>query len=924
MRRLSFLLFFSLCLTAMSVSATTWHVAVSGSDQSGGGSEGNPFATIQYAIDAAVSDDTVMVYQGLFTGNINFLGKGISVKSIDGPLQTIIEPSYPGTPVVQFASGESSNSVLNGLTIRNSVNAPAIMIIGSTPTIKYCEIYSCTNSGNGGAIQCIGGSSATIESNRFYSNSAESGGAIYCSGSNPVITGNVFASNSAGIGGALTIDNNSSPDIAYNLFVYNESNQDGGAVANVSMFGPPLLIKYCTFFQNNASGNGGAAYSAMLPLIVERSIFWQDAATGSGSEVSGDPPASAIVSYSDVYGGWTGPGVGNCDVDPEFCDTENGDFHLRDGSYLAVYPLNNNNPIGAYGPGCLDLGCDDYDEDGVCDDIDNCPYMANSDQADSDADGFGDLCDNCPEVANTDQADSDGDGFGDVCDNCVDVANEDQADADADGFGDQCDNCPDAANSDQADSDGDGVGDVCDNCVDVANEDQADADADGFGNLCDNCPEVANSDQSDSDGDGVGDVCDNCIETDNPAQADSDRDGVGDKCDNCPEVANTDQADSDGDGVGDACAGEAGIIFGFVMDSESSIEGVRVDLFDSQDHPISVAWTNEKGRYQFDNLPIGSYFVCIWPPFGYSAAGTLDKVQLNNDVVEVDFYLTPVHGRCMWRGRGYWKYQARCHVYGYGHPHESHEAMCDYLERIRIYFNSNTEYPIFGFIVDADADCDQRMEDLLKVLRPKPWWNVWARARANFAVLLLNIVSGRIPPWASVYSHGTGKTMSGEDNDITVSQAVVYSEQLLTDGDSSNDEMVYIIDSLVNNDEPVPSGLIDPMTPNVDFLGTLSTDEDEDPLIPSEFSVSQNYPNPFNPRTRIAYNLNSSGQVQIIVYNALGQPVKILVNEYQTAGLYSVEWDGTNAENNSVSSGVYFYSVTSGEQTQTRKMLLIK
>jgi hypothetical protein len=58
----------------------------------------------------------------------------------------------------------------------------------------------------------------------------------------------------------------------------------------------------------------------------------------------------------------------------------------------------------------------DSDLDGVFDDVDNCPLIANSDQADADADGIGDVCDNCPTMANPLQTDTDGDGIGDVCD----------------------------------------------------------------------------------------------------------------------------------------------------------------------------------------------------------------------------------------------------------------------------------------------------------------------------------------------------------------------------------------------------------------------------------------------------------------------------------------------------------------------------
>ena len=89
-------------------------------------------------------------------------------------------------------------------------------------------------------------------------------------------------------------------------------------------------------------------------------------------------------------------------------------------------------------------GCTDTDGDGITDGADNCPSIANSDQADADSDTAGDVCD----------TDDDGDGIADGADNCPLVANSDQANADGDSFGDVCD----------ADDDGDGIADVVDNC----------------------------------------------------------------------------------------------------------------------------------------------------------------------------------------------------------------------------------------------------------------------------------------------------------------------------------------------------------------------------------------------------------------------------------------------------------------------------
>ncbi len=89
--------------------------------------------------------------------------------------------------------------------------------------------------------------------------------------------------------------------------------------------------------------------------------------------------------------------------------------------------------------------------------------------------------------------------------------------------------------------------------------------------------------------------------------------------------------------------------------------------------------------------------------------------------------------------------------------------------------------------------------------------------------------------------------------------------------------------------------------------------------IPSSFALSQNYPNPFNPVTNIEFDVPKSTQVRLVVYDIMGREVAVLVNEMLSAGSYRVRFDGS-----SLSSGIYFYRLISGEYTRTNKMLLIK
>jgi hypothetical protein len=94
--------------------------------------------------------------------------------------------------------------------------------------------------------------------------------------------------------------------------------------------------------------------------------------------------------------------------------------------------------------------------------------------------------------------------------------------------------------------------------------------------------------------------------------------------------------------------------------------------------------------------------------------------------------------------------------------------------------------------------------------------------------------------------------------------------------------------------------------------------------LPAEFALRQNYPNPFNPSTNIEYQLPQPAQVRLVVYNALGQFVKQLVNRQQPAGFHTVVWDGRDKHGNHVPSGVYHYRIEAGEFMMTRKMVLAK
>lgn len=95
-------------------------------------------------------------------------------------------------------------------------------------------------------------------------------------------------------------------------------------------------------------------------------------------------------------------------------------------------------------------------------------------------------------------------------------------------------------------------------------------------------------------------------------------------------------------------------------------------------------------------------------------------------------------------------------------------------------------------------------------------------------------------------------------------------------------------------------------------------------LLPTDFNLENNYPNPFNPSTKIRYSLPQATNVKLSIYNSTGKKIADLVNTYQHAGNFEINWDGKNKEGQRVASGIYFYRIQAGNFAQTKKMMLLK
>jgi len=95
-------------------------------------------------------------------------------------------------------------------------------------------------------------------------------------------------------------------------------------------------------------------------------------------------------------------------------------------------------------------------------------------------------------------------------------------------------------------------------------------------------------------------------------------------------------------------------------------------------------------------------------------------------------------------------------------------------------------------------------------------------------------------------------------------------------------------------------------------------------IVPTMYSLKENYPNPFNNSTDINYEISSPGWVKIEIYNLLGQKVKTLVDEYKPPGRFTTEWNGVNEQNETVSTGIYFYTLKIHDFIETKKMIFLK
>ena len=132
-------------------------------------------------------------------------------------------------------------------------------------------------------------------------------------------------------------------------------------------------------------------------------------------------------------------------------------------------------------------------------------------------------------------------------------------------------------------------------------------------------------------------------------------------------------------------------------------------------------------------------------------------------------------------------------------------------------------------------------------------------------------------------------------------------------------EVLYQASDEANNTSSLTFSIT--VNPPLSFVGLFGAGK----MVPTAFALAENVPNPFNPATTIRYALPQAAEVELIVYNVVGQPVRTLVAEHQRPGHYAVEWDAADDSGHSLASGLYFYRLQAGGTFRAvKKMLLLR
>ncbi|MBI5787499.1 MAG: hypothetical protein HZA78_01400 [Candidatus Schekmanbacteria bacterium] len=287
------------------------------------GKTGKDFNTIQNAIDNAQNGDVIIVNSGIYSEALNFKGKKIEVLSQNGAESTIID-GQNRMGAIKFASGEKSDTILSGFTIRNGFasDGGGIYCYNSSPTISDCIITSNTAGESGGGIACLWGAKPKISNCIVVFNSAASGGGIaVVDRADCIISECTITSNTAGKNGGGILIRRASPQIKKTKIINNSASAYGGGIyLEVTAL---AQISNCQIKGNSSAHYGGgiACIQQANPKISKNVISHNMAQDGGGIFCAYAAPLIGnclLAENSTAYGGGisctdrSAPDIFNC------------------------------------------------------------------------------------------------------------------------------------------------------------------------------------------------------------------------------------------------------------------------------------------------------------------------------------------------------------------------------------------------------------------------------------------------------------------------------------------------------------------------------------------------------------------------------------------------------------------------------------
>jgi predicted outer membrane repeat protein len=308
-----------------------------------------PKAAIQAGIAAAVDDgDEVIVADGVYTGggnrNLNFVGRLITVRSANGPDNCIIDCQGFGR-AFDLQSGETLEAVIQGFTITNASAylGAGVLALPASATVIDCVFESNSAGHAGGAIYQDtqdGTGGLALVNCAFNGNYAEdAGGAVLAYGSSFTATGCVFVNNDTVLGAGAIGYLVDVADVVDCLFADNDGGSLGGGIVDGAA---SSRIVNCAFSRNRASVRGAGVVTGSLTSIINCTFSGNVGygVTTSGADIFancilwgstvGEIDGPAVVSFSNIQGGW--PGTGNIDEDPLFVQPGTDNVRLSIGS----------------------------------------------------------------------------------------------------------------------------------------------------------------------------------------------------------------------------------------------------------------------------------------------------------------------------------------------------------------------------------------------------------------------------------------------------------------------------------------------------------------------------------------------------------------------------------------------------------------